>query len=171
MTFSTGDQGSGEGGLGVTMRVRWPLALSSSALVPILLGVVIAIVVRPVGLGVGLAVVVAGALLAIAVRRVRRRTLIPAPDGLVVQRDGYGLHTPWEAVVSVRRRRLQGILPVEELVLSESTPIARNSKGRTSPLPSNLAAHPAALRIQVSVYDKHWRDGPVGNELRRYGVL
>jgi hypothetical protein len=153
------------------MRVRWPIAFATSALAPILLGVVVAVVVRPVGLGMGLAIVVAGVLSAIAVRRVRRRTLSVSPDGLVVQRDKYGLHAPWEAVVGVQRRRLQGVLAVDELALSESTPVARNSRGQSSRLPSTLAGHPAALRIQVSVYDKNWRNGPIGNELRLRGVL
>ncbi|MBV9595156.1 MAG: hypothetical protein JO147_15330 [Actinobacteria bacterium] len=156
--------------LGPPIPIRWPIALATSAVAPILFGALVAVFIRPVSDGIALGIVAAAVIFAVALARVRRRSLTPTSAGLVVQRDKYQLQVPWEAVATVHRRRLNGVLPVEELVLSESYPIARNSRGRSSRLPAELVGHPAALRVQVSVYDNNWRAGPIGDELRRRGL-
>ncbi len=155
---------------GQSFQLRWSIAAGTTAVLPVLLGAVIAVTLRPVGLGVGLGVAVALAFGVTAARRVRRRTLTVFANGLTVQRDKYALTAPWSAVTGVRQRKLQGLLPVDELVLSESTVLPRDSRGRPSTVPAGLAGHPALLRIQVSLYDRDWRAGLIGAELRRHGV-
>lgn len=105
-----------------------------------------------------------------ALARVRGRTLTISDSGLLLQRDKYVLSAPWDSITGVERRKVWGVIPVEELTLSSGELIARGSRGNTAPTPEALAKDPAARRIQISFYDEHWRDGPVGDHLRRLGL-
>ena len=152
-----------------TYRVRWPWALATSAALPAIIGVLVALLVRPVWVGstVGSTLMIAST--ALSLRRVRRRTLTVTDSGLEVQRDKYAMIVGWNEVVGVRRRRHQLFIPVEELVLSGSELVARSSSGKSTSLPPSLSGHPATRRILVSLYDKGWRHGPVGDHMQ--GVL
>jgi hypothetical protein len=116
------------------------------------------------GCVIGIALTVA--LTAPSVRRVRRRTLTVSDAGLEVQRDKYAMIVAWDQVVSVQQRRHQLLIPVEEFVLSGSEIVPRGSTGKATTLPTSLFGHPATRRILISLYDKAWRDGPVGAHLQ-----
>ncbi|MFD6177867.1 MULTISPECIES: hypothetical protein [unclassified Isoptericola] len=103
--------------------------------------------------------------------RARRRTLTVSDDGLAVQRDRYRLQVPWDHVTGVARRRHQLLLVVDELQVRDPEILALDSRGRATVLPPGLGAHPATTRIQVSLYDLDWRDGPVGAHLGREGIV
>jgi hypothetical protein len=45
-----------------------------------------------------------------------------------------------------------------------------DSRGRPSTLPHGLSEHPARTRVMVSLYDRHWRQGPMAEHLRRAGI-
>jgi hypothetical protein len=138
---------------------------------PILCCLAVAVAIRPVAIGILLGVIVAAAVGAVSVRRVRRRAMHVTGEGLEVQRDKYGLQASWAAVTGVRQSRLLRLVPVDVLVLAEATPIARTSRGKTTTPPARLAHHPAAKAVQVSFYDKDWCAGVIGDELRRRGIL
>jgi hypothetical protein len=103
---------------------------------------------------------------AVLSRRIRRRTLTVSDAGLEVQRDEYAMVAGWDQVVGVERSRHPYLIPGDELVLSGSEVIPRGSTGKATTLPASLSGHPATRRIQISLYDKAWRDGPVGAHLR-----
>ena len=93
-------------------------------------------------------------------------------DGLEVQRDTYRLLVPWPAVAAVQHRRHQLVVAVEELVVKSAEVVPLDHRGRSTSLDTELIAqHPAASRVMVSLYDKQWRRGPIGERLRRDGVL
>lgn len=152
------------------LHIRWPVAIGSSATVPVVSGVLIAVVLRPVTLGLVVAVAFAVAVGSISVIRVRRRTLTVYDDALVVQRDKYRLVVPWSGVTAVQRRRHQRVMDVEELVCSGARVEAVDSRGRASRLPKGLEAHPALSRVMVSLYSEDWKSGPVGDKVRSAGV-
>ncbi|SDJ40913.1 hypothetical protein SAMN05444157_3231 [Frankineae bacterium MT45] len=152
-------------------RIRWSYAIGTSLTAPVIVGLVIVIVLRPLLLGLAVAVLLGAVNAAITVRRMRRRWMSVDEEGIQVQRDKYGLKVPWDAIVSVRRRRLQGFLQVDEFVLSHSEVVPRDSHGKQTPPPKNLDQNPESTeRIQVSVYDKNWRHGVIGETLRSRGV-
>ena len=146
--------------------LRWVPTLLSTAPVPILLGVAVALLLRPLALGIAGGVVVAAIITAVRAQRVRRRTLTITEDGLQVQRDSYALDIPWTNITGTRSRRLQGMLPVEELIVTDARIIERDSRGKAAAPSSKLAGSPALTRVQVSLYDKNWRSGPIGERLR-----
>jgi len=123
-------------------------------------------------LGATIGVVLASAEFTLSFRRVRRRTLTVTADGLEVQRDTYRLLVPWPAVAAVQHRRHQLVVAVEELVVKSAEVVPLDHRGRSTSLDTELIAqHPAASRVMVSLYDKQWRRGPIGERLRRDGVL
>ncbi|MGN6637197.1 MAG: hypothetical protein ACTHJ6_17285 [Oryzihumus sp.] len=126
-----------------TYPLRWPVALTRAFLVPGLGGVVVASVVDPWPIGLLLGLALAASFGALALARARHRTLTVTTDGLLLQLDSDALEARWEEVTGIRRRRLGGLLRVEELTLGE--------RRRTVP---------------VSLYDKAWRDGRIGDQLR-----
>ena len=126
--------------------LRWPIALTRAFLAPGLGGVVVAVLVDPWPVGLLLGLALGGSFGALTLSRVRRRTLTVTADGLRLQLDDDALEARWEEVTGIRRRRLGGVLPVEELTLGDSQ------------------------TVPVSLYDKAWRDGPVGEQLRRRGI-
>jgi hypothetical protein len=146
--------------------LRWGPTLLSTAPVPILLGVAVALLLRPLALGVAGGLVVAVIITAVRAQRVRRRTLTITEDGLEVQRDSYALDIAWGNITGVRNRRLQGLLPVEELIVTDARIIERDSRGKPVAPPAKLAGSPALGRVQVSLYDTDWRHGPIGDRLR-----
>lgn len=149
----------------VTYRIRWPWAVAASAPLPLILGVMTAVLIRPMWFAiiVEIAFIVLGAR---SVRAVRRRTLTISNAGLQVQRDKYAMLVRWDQVVGVKHRVHQLAIPVDELVLSGSELIARGSNDKPTTLPASLSAHPALKGIHISLYDKAWRDGPVGDHLQ-----
>jgi hypothetical protein len=148
-----------------TYRIRWPWALAASVGAPVIIGVVTALLIPGwLGWTAGLTLMVA--LTALSLRRVRRRTLTVTASGLEVQRDKYAMIVGWNEVVRVQRRRHQLFIPVEELMLSGSKLVARSSSGKSTSLPPSLSGHPATRRILMSLYDKRWRHGPVGDNLQ-----
>lgn len=153
----------------VTYRIRWPFALATSATVPLLLGVFTAVFVHPAWIGTVLGLVLACSFTAPGLARVRSRTLTVSDSGLQVQHDKYMLSAPWDSVIGVERRKLLGVIPVEELSVPMSELMARSSGGESTTLPARLAEDPSVRRIRISFYDKHWRDGPVGGHLRHLG--
>jgi hypothetical protein len=145
--------------------LRWGPTLLTTAPVPVLLGVAVALLVHPLALGVAAGLVVAAIITAARAQRVRRRTLTILDDGLEVQRDSYALHIPWANVTGVRHRRLQGLLAVEELIVTNALVIERDSRGKAAAPPAKLTGSPALSRVQVSLYDQNWRQGPIGKHL------
>ncbi|BDO43565.1 hypothetical protein [Cellulomonas sp. NTE-D12] len=138
----------------------------STVPLPVAVGVGAAVFVRPFWLGIVLGVALAAGLTSNSLRRVRRRFLTVAPAGLEVQRDGYALRVRWDQVVGVQRRRHQGLIPVEELVLASAEVVPRTSTGKVKAPPASLQRHPASTRIMVSLYDAAWREGPIGDHLQ-----
>jgi hypothetical protein len=117
-------------------------------------------------------VALASAEFALSFRRVRRRTVTVTAEGLEVQRDKYRLLVPWSAIAKVQRRRHQLVVAVEELVVTGADVVPLDSRGRSTSLDTtSLEGRPAAGRVMVSLYDKQWRQGPIGERLRRNGVL
>ena len=107
-------------------------------------------------LGATIGVVLASAEFALSFRRVRRRTLTVTAEGLEVQRDTYRLL----------------VVAVEELVVKGADVVPLDYRGRSTSLDTtSLEGRPAASRVMVSLYDKQWRQGPIGERLRRDGVL
>ena len=151
-------------------RLRWPVVLFTSLLAPGLGGLVIALAVRPVLVGCLLGALLALSFGALNIARVRRRQLTVDLSGLEVHRDKYGLRASWQQVIGAERRWRQG-WRVDELVLAGSDVFAHRRRGVEAQLPKGVADHPATRRIQVSAYDKRWRDGPIGAELRRVGRI
>ncbi|SOD72493.1 hypothetical protein SAMN05892883_1884 [Jatrophihabitans sp. GAS493] len=152
-------------------RIRWSYAIGTSLTAPVIVGLVIVLVLRPFVLGFTVAVILGAVNAGITVRRMRRRWMSVDEVGIQVQRDKYGLKVPWDAIQSVRRRRLQGFLQVDEFVLSHSEIVPRDSHGHDVAPPKNLGENPESTeRIQVSVYDKNWRHGVIGETLRSRGV-
>jgi len=154
-----------------TLPARWTIALGTSVPTALLLLVSLSVVVKPAAVGVGLGAAFSAVAAGTSIARVRRRSLSVSETGLEVQRDKYVLTAPWSAVVGVAHRRIWGLLAVDELLLAHSHPVGRSSKGRAVAVPRRLPGHPASRRIQVSVYDKAWRQGPIGDHLRASGVL
>ena len=123
-------------------------------------------------LGATIGVVLASAEFALSFRRVRRRTLTVTAEGLEVQRDKYRLLVPWPAIATVQHRRHQLVVAVEELVVKGADVVPLDYRGRSTSLDTtSLEGRPAASRVMVSLYDKQWRQGPIGERLRRDGVL
>ena len=129
-----------------TYPLRWPVALTRAFLAPGLGGALVAVLVDPWPVGLLLGLALAASFGALTLSRVRRRTLTVTADGLRLQLDDDPLEARWEEVTGIRRRRLGGVLRVEELTLGD---------GPTVP---------------VSLYDSAWRDGPIGEQLRRRGI-
>lgn len=125
-----------------TYPLRWPVALVRAFLAPGLGGAVVAVLVDPWPIGLLLGLALAASFGALTLSRVRRRSLTVSADGLRLRLEDHTLEAGWEEVTGIRRRRLGGLVPVEELTLSDS---------RTVP---------------VSLYDRTWRDGPIGEHLR-----
>ena len=156
-----------------TYRIRPLVAVTSSATLPVLVvaaWVLLGLAVdSPPTIGAG--VLVGLALFVRNVVRVRRRSLTVGDDGLVVQRDAYRLVVPWSAVRSVQSRTHQRVMRVEELLVEGAQVEAVDRRGRPTDVAPQLADHPATTRVLVSLYDRDWRDGPIGRELRSLGVL
>jgi hypothetical protein len=154
-----------------TYRIRWVIAIGTTLPLPLFGGLVIAVALRPRLLGIAVGLVVALIFTARMSVRIRRRSLTITPTGLDVQRDTYAMQVPWEAIVAVTKYRIQRYLPVEELRFTQAELIGRTSRGQVRSAPDLPAGAPALHRIQVSLYDRHWRAGPIGDELRRRAIL
>jgi hypothetical protein len=156
-------------------RLRPAVALGACATAPVILFLTYVVLFGLVGLlwlGAGLGLFAAAGMFTISYRRVRSRTLTVSSDGLEVQRDKYRLFVPWTAVNTVQSRRHQLVMAVEELVVAGADVVALDHRGTSTNLPKQLvAAHPASTRVMVSLYDKDWRQGPIGHRLRQDGVL
>jgi hypothetical protein len=145
-------------------RIRWPVVLGSTLPVPLLCGVLIALPFdNPVRLVIGLLTVVVAT--AISAAKVRRRSLEVGDDGLVEQRDDYRLHVPWDSITGVQRRRHQVVVPVEELLSTGARMEPVDSRGQTRTPRDGMEEYPALTRVMVSLYDKDWRSGPIGQRV------
>ena len=103
--------------------------------------------------------------------RVRRRLLQIGDTGLHVQRDKYALDVSWDSAIEISHRRmLLGLIRVDDVTFTESTVIPTDSRGRPTAVPSKLAGHPGRTRVQINFYDKGWRSGSIGKELRLRGI-
>lgn len=157
-----------------TYRIRRAVAVATSASVPLLCGVVLALAlsltIGPVWVCALLGLVFAVVAITPIVRRVRRRSLTAYDDVLVVQRDQYRLVVPWQGISAVQRRRHQVVMDVEELVCSGGRVVAIDSRGRPSTVPQGLEEHPALTRVMVSLYARDWRLGPIGDRVRSTGI-
>lgn len=147
-------------------RPRWGLTLISTCIVPLLVAATVALFVAPAWFGpvIGLLIWV------FLAARVRRRSLSLDERGFVVQRDRYRLSATWEEVSSVRQRRLQHVLLVDELLLDGAQLEPLTSRGRSGQLPRAVSETGADKRVQVSVYNRRWRDSIVGDKLRARGL-
>lgn len=98
--------------------------------------------------------------------RTRRQTLTVSDEGMVVQRPSYRLMAAWSDVIEVRQRPGM-VAKVDELVLRDARTESVDDRGKTGRLPRTMTEDDIALRrIRVSNFDKHWRDGPIGDHLR-----
>lgn len=59
---------------------------------------------------------------------------------------------------------------VEELICSGARVEAIDSRGQASSVPKALRGHRALSRAMVSLYEKDWRSGPIGDTVRAAGV-
>lgn len=156
-------------------RLRPAVAVGTCATAPcilFLIWLVLAYLVGPLWLGACIGFLCAAAVFMLNYGRVRRRTLTVNSDGLEVQRDQYRLIVPWTAINGVQHRRHQRVMAVEELMVTGADVVPLDYRGKPTSLPQQLAAgHPASTRVMVSLYDKNWRDGPIGDGLRQNGML
>jgi hypothetical protein len=143
------------------------MVLASALPGPLLLGAAVGLLLGSIW--PGLLIAAAGS--ALLARRPRRRSLTSTSEGVLVQRDGYRLVAGWQDIAGVRVGRHQGLFPVEELVLARSELRPMDSRGRPSRVPQGAQQAGADRRIQVSFYDKNWRTGAIGDQLRRRGIL
>lgn len=102
--------------------------------------------------------------------RVSRRALTLTGDGVQLQRDKYRLDASWDAVVGVDLGRRRGLVTADELILAESRIIELDHRNQTTTLPKAFQDHPARRRVQVSLYDRDWASGPIGERLRSRGI-
>ncbi|GAB3057249.1 hypothetical protein GCM10027053_18660 [Intrasporangium mesophilum] len=152
-----------------TYRLRKPIALLESFLLPTVMSALTLVVVRPLAFALPVVLVLL-AFGAWTLRRVSRRTLTVTEDGMQLQRDNYRLEAPWHAVVGVERGRRRGLVTADELALAESTIVALDHRGNTTTLPQGLVGHPATRRVQVSLYDRDWAASPLGERLKAQGI-
>ena len=156
-----------------TYRIRVLVAVMTSATLPLLVGagwvLLGAVFDSPLTAEVG--VLLAVAMFTRNLVRVRRRTLTVTDQGLVVQRDQYRLTVPWSGVQGVQRRNHQRVMRAEELLVEGAQVEALDRRGRPTDVESQLEGHPATTRVMVSLYDRGWRSGPIGDRLRELGVL
>jgi len=151
------------------------VAVSTCATAPFILFLACLVLSGLVGLlwlGAGIGLFAAAAVFAFNYRRVRRRTLTVKREGLEMQRDQYRLIVPWTAIKGVQHRRHQRVMAVEELLVAGADIVPLDYRDQSTTLPQQLVAgHPAPTRVMVSLYDKDWREGPIGDRLRQDGVL
>ena len=102
--------------------------------------------------------------------RASRRALTLSDDGVQLQRDKCRLDAPWHTVVGVDRGRRRGLVKADELILADSRIIALDHRNQATTLPKRLQGHPATSRVQVSLYDRDWASGPIGERLRARGI-
>jgi len=157
------------------LRIRKAVALVDAAALPVLPVVVALLVGVFAGPPVTVPAVVFASVLVLAIplsyRRVRRRTLTVSNEGLEVQRDQYRLRVSWDDVTGTALRRHQLLFNVDELHVRNAQVLALDANGRATTPPDRLAGHPATTRIQVSLFDAHWRTGPIGKYLRQFEAL
>ncbi|MEO5743784.1 MAG: hypothetical protein ABIQ53_04230 [Terracoccus sp.] len=144
-------------------------ALLEAFLLPTVLGVFVLLIVHPLTLAlpVLLVLVVIGTW---SMVRASRRTLTVTENGLQVQRDRYRLEAPWHAVMRVDRGQRRALVKADEIVLTDSRIIALDYRDRATTLPKGLEGHLATRRVQVSLYNRDWAAGPLGEHLREHGV-
>ena len=152
-----------------TYRLRKPFVLLEAFLVPSVGAVLLLLTVRPLKLALA-AVLVLLAIGAWGLVRVSRRSLTVTDEGMQLQRDKYRLTAPWDAVEAVHRGRRRGLVKADELILADSWIVAIDHAGRTTALPKGVEGHPAPRRVQVSLYERDWPSGPIGQHLRARGI-
>ncbi|MFD6445077.1 hypothetical protein ACFWEJ_08240 [Promicromonospora sp. NPDC060204] len=150
-------------------RIRQDLAVLLVLPIPILTAAISLVLIttqQPVLVALAVVYIAVSMVLAIRMyRRVRNRTLTVSESGVTVQRDAYRIEAPWSEVVGIDRKRRQGLL-ADELVLANPVVTFVDAAGKPTRVPKAAAGHPALQRIQVSFYDKSWREGPIGDRLR-----
>ncbi len=151
----------------VYSKLRWSLVLVTVLPVPLVMGAVVGVTGGSVWLGP----LVAAIGVALLVRSPLCRGLACTDEGILVRRDAYRLIARWDDVVEVSVRRRQFLLRAEELILADSEVQPIDSRNRPSRIPPAVYKAGADRRIQVSFYDKHWRTGRIGEELRLRGVI
>lgn len=123
-----------------------------------------------IGLAVMLALAVGFGVL--YVRILRLCSLSVSAAGMVEQRPEYQVSGVWEDVVSVQRRTwLGGLLRSETLLLRRTTAEPVDGQGKRRPaVPPNSFDDKEHNRIQLSLFDGAWREGPVGAALSSKGI-
>lgn len=152
-----------------TFRVRKPFVLLEAFLVPSVLAILLLLLIRPLVLALP-AVLVLLAFGTWTMLRASRRALTLTDDGVQLQRDKYRLDAPWHKVVGVDHGRRRGLVKADELILADSRIIALDHRNQTTTLPKGMQNHPATSRVQVSLYDREWASGPIGERLRARGI-
>ncbi|WP_343986265.1 hypothetical protein [Terrabacter terrae] len=152
-----------------TFRVRKPFALLEAFLAPSVVAVLSLLLIRPPVRAIP-AVLVSLAFGTWIMLRGSRRALTLTDDGVQVQRDKYRMDVPWHTVVGVDRGRRRGLVRADELILADSRIVALDHRNQTTTLPKGLQGHPATSRVQVSLYDRDWASGPIGEHLRARGI-
>jgi hypothetical protein len=137
------------------LRVRWEIAAFSALIPAVLFGVSFGLVTHGAGTGAAFGVI----LLAILTPIARRRSLELTADGLIVDRGRYRLSGRWADVSEIERRR-RGLLVAEELVFSSTH--LEFAPGVSERFRLRVLASGADKRVQISVYQRNWRKGPVG---------
>jgi hypothetical protein len=140
------------------LRVRWELAALSALIPAALFGTAFGLVTLSALPGAVSGVTLFAVLTLIA----RRRNLELTADGLIVDRGSYRISGRWADVSGVERRR-RGLLVADELVFS-STHLEFAPKASERFRQRVLAAG-ADKRVQISVYQRNWRKGPIGAAL------
>lgn len=136
---------------------------------PLVVAVLFLLLVRPLVLALP-AVLVLLAFGTWTMLRASRRALTLTDHGVQLQRDKYRLDAPWHTVVGVDRGRRRGLVKADELILTDSTIIALDHRNHATTLPKGLQDHPATRRVQVSLYDRDWASGPIGERLTARGI-
>lgn len=161
--------------MNLIQRVRWSvvgLLIGANCVVLVGAGVLEAVTRKvPWIQGAAVGLIGAGLFSGYLVLRIRRCSLTVSDTGLTAQRDTYRVSWSWDDVTDVRRRRLGGIVPVDEIVFQQGRTEPVDSRGKVRPdVLSKVADAEADRRIQIGVYDTAWRDGPVGTILTARGV-
>jgi hypothetical protein len=147
-------------------RLRPIVLFGSTLLLPVLAAAAVSALLEPVWVGPAIAFTawLPGFL------RARKRRLVVTRTGLSVVRDRYRMHVQWGHVIAVESRRRQGML-AEEWVLEHSDLEAHGTGRRATRTLDRARRVGADRRVQISFYDKSWREGVVGNALRYQGVI
>jgi hypothetical protein len=152
--------------------MRWPWAAAASAVMVLPILVFLALLGLVLGDGWYAVAIGAAAAMLIAVRTARRARatvrLTLTPEGIHSRRHRHNVTARWDDVQGVRRRRVFGV-PTEELVVRDSQ--LEITGALPGPTLKRLYATDVTRRVDISHYDRRWKQGPAGAALRERGLL